>query len=119
MFLYAPKCSETEKETYQTYTFSGRVRIEEANHNIMFFVIRHASDLDIELTVTFFSIPYFLLESEMLEYSNNKAFRLNDKVIDNLSSFQETYRFSGVQQIVTTLDPFFSYAPGYYNFSHL
>ena len=39
------KSSENKQETWQTYTFSGTVRIEEPMHN-NFLVIRNASDLD-------------------------------------------------------------------------
>ena len=104
MFLNATKCSENEKETYQTYTFSERVRNEKKIVTIV-FAKRHANDLDLELTATFFFNHIFSLVSKILENNNNSAFRSNDKVIDNLSSFQKMYRFNTVQQTVTTLDP--------------
>ena len=55
----------------------------------------------------------------MLENSNNWVFRSIDKVIEKykLSSFHKMYRFSTAQQIVATLDPFFSHTPRYYNLS--
>ena len=66
-------------------------------------------------TVLSFLSHFFFIGIQMLENSNNKAFRWNDKVIDNLSSFKKIYRFSAVQQI----DPFLSHSLGDYNFSDL
>ena len=59
MFLNAPKCSENE--TYQNYTFSERVRIEETKIVTLFFVKRHASDLYLEVTLIFFFNLIFVI----------------------------------------------------------
>ena len=45
----APKCSGNEEETYQTCTFTERVRIEKTNRNIG---KKHASDLNLDLELT-------------------------------------------------------------------
>ena len=82
---------KNEKETYQTYTFYERVRIEETNRN-MIFVKRLAGDLELSV-IFFFQSQFFLLVSKILQNSNNQAFRLNEKVID-LSSFQKISSFS-------------------------